>query len=628
MDAITAIEFREPLLLLLAVLAVPLYLLARRAPGRVVFSSLGILPAEAGGWRRRFAWVPDVMLCLALIALVVALAGPRIGERFSRIHREGIAIMMVVDVSSSMRALDLSTPARERTRLEAVQDVFEAFVLGGGDLAGRPDDTVGLVSFAGFADTAVPLTLDHNNLAAVARDLSTVRDRTEDGTAIGDALALAVERLRESTARSRIAVVLTDGVNNAGVESPAAAAELARSMGVRVYTIGAGTTGLAPVRMEDRFGRSILRSMRVEVDEAVLQQIAEVADGRYFRAEDAEGLERVYAEIDRLERTRITEDRFPPVRRALCRAAGIGAGAARGRLAKPRHAVCEAAVMDFAAPHWVHLAWPVLAAVVAAGYFELRTGETLARFMSVSMQARLAWRQTRARRIARLALFSLTLALGVVALMRPQSPTGTEVLSQNITADIVIVLDVSKSMLAEDAAPNRLARAKAEINELLERVDGQRRGPGRVCRPGGCQVTADVGLWLFPSRAARCGCPVGVARRDAHRRCGSQGDRRVRARPRYAPHHAPDHGRRGPRFISPRSRDGRGGSRCSHRRHRFRQRDRQRSHAHQSRDRRPERVTGQRWQRREDAAGRGPPAGDCPGGRRGLRAGGDLGGRS
>lgn len=310
MDVITAIEFREPLLLLLAVLAVPLYLLARRAPGRLVFSSLGILPGEAGGWRRRFAWVPDVMLCLALIALVVALAGPRVGERFSRSHREGIAIMMVVDVSSSMRALDLSTPARERTRLEAVQDVFESFVLGGGDLAGRPDDAIGLVSFAGFADTAAPLTLDHNNLAAVARDLSTVRDRTEDGTAIGDALALAVERLRESTARSRIAVVLTDGVNNAGVESPAAAAELARSMGVKVYTIGAGTTGLAPVRMEDRFGRSILRSMRVEVDEAVLRQIAEVAGGQYFRAEDAEGLERVYAEIDRLERTRITEDRF------------------------------------------------------------------------------------------------------------------------------------------------------------------------------------------------------------------------------------------------------------------------------------------------------------------------------
>ncbi len=141
--------------------------------------------------------------------------------------------------------------------------------------------------------------------------------------------------------------------------------------------------------------------------------------------------------------------------------------------------------MDFAAPHWVHLAWPVLAVVMAAAYFELRTGESLARFMSLPMQARLAWRQTRARRIAKLSLFALTLALGVVALMRPQSPMGTEVLSQNITADIMIVLDVSKSMLAEDAAPDRLARAKAEINELLERVDGQR-----------------VGLVVFAGRAA------------------------------------------------------------------------------------------------------------------------------
>ena len=141
--------------------------------------------------------------------------------------------------------------------------------------------------------------------------------------------------------------------------------------------------------------------------------------------------------------------------------------------------------MDFAAPQWVHLAWPALAVVMAAAYLELRTGETLAQFMSLPMQARLAWRQTRARRIAKLSLFALTLALGVVALMRPQSPTGTEVLSQNITADIMIVLDVSKSMLAEDAAPNRLARAKAEINELLERVDGQR-----------------VGLVVFAGRAA------------------------------------------------------------------------------------------------------------------------------
>ena len=179
--------------------------------------------------------------------------------------------------------------------------------------------------------------------------------------------------------------------------------------------------------------------------------------------------------------------------------------------------------MDFAAPHWVHLAWPVLGVVVAAAYFELRTGETLARFMSVPMQSRLAWRQTRGRRIVKLLLFSLTLALGVVALMRPQSATGTEVLSRNVTADVVIVLDVSKSMLAEDAAPNRLARAKAEINELLERVDGQRVGlvvfAGRAAVKS--PLTSDYGFFRLVLRdvdvrsLARGGTRIGDAVRRA-----------------------------------------------------------------------------------------------------------------
>ena len=310
MNVLMSIEFREPLLLALALLGIPVFLLARRAPGRVIFSALSALPEHGGSWRMRLAWLPDASLALAVAALAVALAGPRIGERFTRIDREGIAIMMVVDTSGSMQALDLSTDDRERTRLEAVQDVFEAFVLGGGDLQGRPNDAVGLVSFAGYADTASPLTLDHENVVAIARNLEIVAIQSEDGTAIGDGLGLAVERLRESQAESRIAVLLTDGVHNAGVEAPAAAAELARTQGVRVYTIGAGTTGLAPVRVRDPLsGRTALRAVPVEVDEATLEDVAERTGGRYFRATDAEGLERVYAEIDRLERTRITEER-------------------------------------------------------------------------------------------------------------------------------------------------------------------------------------------------------------------------------------------------------------------------------------------------------------------------------
>ncbi|MCE2426414.1 MAG: VWA domain-containing protein, partial [Pseudomonadales bacterium] len=233
------------------------------------------------------------------------LAGPRVGERFSRVQREGIAIAMILDTSGSMAALDLSTPDRERTRLLAVQDVFEQFVLGGGDLGGRPDDLIGVIRFAGYADTAAPLTLDHENVVAVARNLELTRLRAEDGTAIGDALGLAVERLREAPAQSRIAVLLTDGVSNAGVESPQSAAELARSQGVKVYTIGAGTNGFAPVRDD----RGVLRSVPVQIDEATLRDIAERTGGRYFRAGNADALTEVYAEIDRLERTRITEDR-------------------------------------------------------------------------------------------------------------------------------------------------------------------------------------------------------------------------------------------------------------------------------------------------------------------------------
>jgi Ca-activated chloride channel family protein len=309
MTMLASIEFREPLLLLLAVLAVPVFLTARRAPGRVVFSSFRVLPEHAGNWRTRFAWMPDALLALGVVALAISLAGPRVGERFKRIQKDGIAIMMVIDISGSMQALDLSTDDRERTRLEAVQDVLEAFVLGGDGLPGRPNDAIGVVSFAGYADTACPLTLDHSNLGAIARNLEIVRDRAEDGTAMGDALGLAVERLRESSARSKIAVLLTDGVNNAGVESPAAAAELARALGVKVYTIGAGTKGRAPVRVRDPFtGQSVLRQMRVEVDERTLADIAERTGGQYFQATDAKGLVAVYEQIDRLERSRITEE--------------------------------------------------------------------------------------------------------------------------------------------------------------------------------------------------------------------------------------------------------------------------------------------------------------------------------
>lgn len=310
-DVLEHIELREPWFLLLGVLALPVFFLARRSTGRVVFSSLALLPPRASSWRTRLAWLPDAGLALAVLAMSVALAGPRAARGESHIRREGIAIMMVVDISGSMRALDLSDGNQEKTRLDAVKEVFRAFVQGDGALSGRPDDAIGLVSFAGFADTRCPLTLNHGSLLTIAEDLELVSERSEDGTAIGDGLGLAVERLREAKARSRVIILLTDGVNNAGVESPLQAAELAKSLGIKVYTIGAGTDGLAPVRVSDPLtGRSVLRQVPVEIDEQTLEAIAERTGGRYFRATDADGLRQVYQQIDRLERTRIDERRL------------------------------------------------------------------------------------------------------------------------------------------------------------------------------------------------------------------------------------------------------------------------------------------------------------------------------
>jgi Ca-activated chloride channel family protein len=321
------IELTQPWFLLASLLAIPALLLARRAAGRVVFSSLAVLPARGASWRTRLDWLPDILIAVAVLALAVALAGPRAGQKDARVRREGIAIAMVIDTSSSMSALDLSEGGVEQDRLEAVKKVFTRFVLGGGKLAGRPDDAIGLVSFARYADTRSPLTLDHANLITAARSLEITRERDEDGTAIGDGLALAVERLRESPVRSRIAIVLTDGVNNAGVQAPLAAADLAREQGIKVYTIGAGTNGMAPVRVDTGFG-SQLTAMPVEIDEELLRQIAERTGGAYFRATDAAGLDEVYRRIDKLERSEIVETRFLEYHELYGWLVGIGLGVA------------------------------------------------------------------------------------------------------------------------------------------------------------------------------------------------------------------------------------------------------------------------------------------------------------
>jgi Ca-activated chloride channel family protein len=302
-------DFAHPGFLFLLFAAPLAYWWSSRSAGRVVFSSLRALPAGGQTWRTRIAWVPDVLMALAVVALAIALAGPRAGDKSARIRREGIAVMMAVDISGSMRALDLSKANKELTRLDAVKQVFQQFVLGGGRLDGRPDDAIGLVAFARYAETRSPLTLDHGNLATAARQLDFAPEN-EDGTAIGAGLELAVQRLAEFKSRTKIVILLTDGESNVHEIDEDTAIQDAIDAGIKVYTIGAGTQGIAPIRVPVGDGRTELMQTKVSIDEATLRKIADKTGGQYFRATDNASLGRIYAQIDKLERTTFEEERF------------------------------------------------------------------------------------------------------------------------------------------------------------------------------------------------------------------------------------------------------------------------------------------------------------------------------
>lgn len=305
-------ELRDPWFLALALLAPLAFWLAVHRGTPLVYSSLRLLPAARRSWRQRLARLPAWLLAAAVVLLAVAVARPRTPQQESRVTREGIALMMIVDLSSSMDARDMVAADRTVNRLDVVKDVFRRFVTGTDQTAGRgrTDDLIGIVTFARYADSLCPLTLDHGSLLNVAASLEIVSRQDEDGTALGDGLGLAVERLRRSKAKSRVAILLTDGVANAGVIEPLKAAELAHELDIKVYCIGTGTRGMAPTPGLDFFGREVLVPRPVEIDERVLQQIAEKTGGQYHRATDEAALAAIYREIDALERTEVSEVRY------------------------------------------------------------------------------------------------------------------------------------------------------------------------------------------------------------------------------------------------------------------------------------------------------------------------------
>ena len=308
--AASGVELRHPLFLLAVLLAPLVFALARKLPAWVTYSSLTIADTAPRGLRVRLTTLPALLLGGATVSLAIALAGPRTGDATTKVKREGIAIMLAVDRSGSMEARDFVKGDYNVSRLDAVKQVLKQFVLGGESLTGRPNDLMGLVVFGTYADGLAPLTLDHANLASIIEDVTVALERSESATAIGEGLGLAIERLSGAKAESKVIVLLTDGVNNAGEIDPSHAAELAAVHGIRVYTVGAGTTGVAPMPVRTAGGQTVLRAVQVEIDERALEDIAKRTGGKYFNARDAAGLKQIYAEIDRLERTEITEIRY------------------------------------------------------------------------------------------------------------------------------------------------------------------------------------------------------------------------------------------------------------------------------------------------------------------------------
>lgn len=233
---------------------------------------------------------------LALAALIVAFARPQSSTSWQDVKTEGIDIVLAFDISSSMLAQDF-----DPNRLEAAKNVAIEFI------KNRPNDRIGLVVYSGESFTQCPLTTDHDKLINLFQSIK--NGMITDGTAIGMGLANAVNRLKESKAKSKVVILLTDGENTAGSIPPLTAAEIASTFGVKVYTIGVGTKGKAPVPM-NMFGRTVVQMMPVSIDEESLKDIAELTNGKYFRATDNESLSEIYAEIDQMEKTVIEEQQY------------------------------------------------------------------------------------------------------------------------------------------------------------------------------------------------------------------------------------------------------------------------------------------------------------------------------
>lgn len=295
-------RFAHPLfLILLGIIPVLVWDYFRREKRRsaaLLFSDISIARDIKSGFRVKYRYIPMMLRMVAIFIFILSLARPQWGEREEEIITEGIDIMLTLDISGSMKAEDF----KPQNRLGAAKEVIRDFI------KSRKNDRLGLVVFSRFSFTQCPLTLDYGVLLELLDKIEI--GMIEDGTAIGTAITNAVNRLRDSTAKSKIIILLTDGINNAGKIDPLTATKVAQALGIKIYTIGAGRPGGALYPVEDPiFGKRYVR-MDTQIDEALLQKIADETGGLYFRANDEEGLKEIYETIGKLEKTKIETKEF------------------------------------------------------------------------------------------------------------------------------------------------------------------------------------------------------------------------------------------------------------------------------------------------------------------------------
>ncbi len=295
------VRFENPRILWLLLLLVPMvaYYVYRTLQGRAAIqvSTVSGLLKLRHTYRYWLRHAPFVLRLLVVALVIFAMARPQSSEESQNVNAEGIDIVMALDISGSMLARDFSPD-----RLTAAQDIGSKFIIA------RPTDRIGLVVFAGEAFTQSPITTDHGSLVNLMNQIKS--GMIADGTAIGNGLATAVNRLKESDAPSKVIILLTDGVNNSGQIDPLTAAQIAADYGIRVYTIGVGSEGVAPTPTINEWGGISFVQAKVEIDEDILRQIADKTGGRYFRATDNTKLAEIYAEIDQLEKTKVEVENF------------------------------------------------------------------------------------------------------------------------------------------------------------------------------------------------------------------------------------------------------------------------------------------------------------------------------